>query len=86
MARPRGFEPPTARAEIWCSIQLNYGRASSCKFLGGNFMSINSMLQLIFKRELTKSCIYLNKSYTLNTFVKIMLEKLDSKTGYQKKL
>ncbi|MEA2104380.1 MAG: hypothetical protein U9P79_07060 [Candidatus Cloacimonadota bacterium] len=49
-------------------------------------MSINSMLQLIFKRELTKSCIYLNKSYTLNTFVKIMLEKLDSKTGYQKKL
>ena len=24
--RPEGFEPSTPRAEIWYSIQLNYGR------------------------------------------------------------
>jgi site-specific DNA recombinase len=27
MARPEGFEPPTPRFVVWCSIQLSYGRA-----------------------------------------------------------
>ena len=26
MARPKGFEPPTPRFVVWCSIQLSYGR------------------------------------------------------------
>ena len=26
MARPDGFEPPTPRFVVWCSIQLSYGR------------------------------------------------------------
>ena len=26
MARPEGFEPPTPRFVVWCSIQLSYGR------------------------------------------------------------
>jgi hypothetical protein len=30
MARPEGFEPPTPRSVVWCSIQLSYGR-----FMGG---------------------------------------------------
>ena len=25
-ARPEGFEPPTPRFEVWCSIQLSYER------------------------------------------------------------
>ena len=27
VARPRGLEPLTPRSEVWCSIQLSYGRA-----------------------------------------------------------
>ena len=27
--RPTGLEPVTPRSEVWCSIQLSYGRASS---------------------------------------------------------
>ncbi len=26
MARSEGFEPPTPRFEVWCSIQLSYER------------------------------------------------------------
>src|SRR6266849_1064990 len=26
LARPDGFEPPTPRFVVWCSIQLSYGR------------------------------------------------------------
>jgi hypothetical protein len=26
VARPKGFEPPTPRFVVWCSIQLSYGR------------------------------------------------------------
>ena len=26
MARPERFELPTPRFEVWCSIQLSYGR------------------------------------------------------------
>ena len=26
LARPEGFEPPTPRFVVWCSIQLSYGR------------------------------------------------------------
>ncbi len=28
MARSEGFEPPTPRFEVWCSIQLSYERTS----------------------------------------------------------
>ena len=28
MARPEGFEPPTPRFVVWCSIQLSYGRVA----------------------------------------------------------
>jgi hypothetical protein len=28
MARPEGFEPPTPRSVVWCSVQLSYGRAN----------------------------------------------------------
>jgi hypothetical protein len=28
LARPEGFEPPTPRFVVWCSIQLSYGRLS----------------------------------------------------------
>ena len=27
MARPEGFEPPTPRSVVWCSVQLSYGRS-----------------------------------------------------------
>jgi hypothetical protein len=26
VARPEGFEPPTPRSVVWCSVQLSYGR------------------------------------------------------------
>ena len=26
LARPEGFEPPTPKFVVWCSIQLSYGR------------------------------------------------------------
>ena len=26
LVRPEGFEPPTPKFEVWCSIQLSYGR------------------------------------------------------------
>ena len=26
VARPEGFEPPTPKFVVWCSIQLSYGR------------------------------------------------------------
>jgi hypothetical protein len=29
LARPEGVEPPTPRFEVWCSIQLSYGRFGS---------------------------------------------------------
>ena len=29
MARPKGFEPLTPRFEVWCSIQLSYGRLAN---------------------------------------------------------
>jgi hypothetical protein len=28
VARSEGFEPPTPRFEVWCSIQLSYERRS----------------------------------------------------------
>ena len=28
LARPEGFEPPTPRSVVWCSVQLSYGRLS----------------------------------------------------------
>ena len=28
MARPEGFEPPTPRSVVWCSVQLSYGRST----------------------------------------------------------
>jgi hypothetical protein len=28
LARPEGFEPPTPRSVVWCSVQLSYGRRS----------------------------------------------------------
>ena len=27
VARPEGFEPPTPRSVVWCSVQLSYGRS-----------------------------------------------------------
>src|SRR5713101_6162975 len=30
MARSEGFEPPTPRFEVWCSIQLSYERLELC--------------------------------------------------------
>src|SRR5947208_6735639 len=30
LARPEGFEPPTPRFVVWCSIQLSYGRVAQC--------------------------------------------------------
>jgi hypothetical protein len=30
LARPEGFEPPTPRFVVWCSIQLSYGRVGNC--------------------------------------------------------
>ena len=40
MARPRGLEPLTPRSEVWCSIQLSYGRANLLKIFTqqGNFL------------------------------------------------
>jgi hypothetical protein len=32
MARPEGFEPPTPRSVVWCSVQLSYGRLLDLKF------------------------------------------------------
>ena len=32
LARPEGFEPPTPRSVVWCSVQLSYGRAMKLKF------------------------------------------------------
>jgi hypothetical protein len=38
LVRPEGFEPPTPRFEVWCSIQLSYGRLcgqySQCSLKG----------------------------------------------------
>jgi hypothetical protein len=31
VARSEGFEPPTPRFEVWCSIQLSYERASGIR-------------------------------------------------------
>jgi AAA domain len=28
LARPEGFEPPTPRSVVWCSVQLSYGRST----------------------------------------------------------
>jgi hypothetical protein len=28
LARPEGFEPPTPRSVVWCSVQLSYGRGN----------------------------------------------------------
>jgi hypothetical protein len=28
VARPEGFEPPTPRFVVWCSVQLSYGRST----------------------------------------------------------
>jgi hypothetical protein len=39
MARPEGFEPPTPRFVVWCSVQLSYGR---------NLNSITSLREVIF--------------------------------------
>jgi hypothetical protein len=33
LARPEGFEPPTPRSVVWCSVQLSYGRVMKVKFL-----------------------------------------------------
>ncbi len=30
MARPKRFELLTPRFEVWCSIQLSYGRLTTC--------------------------------------------------------
>ncbi len=30
LARPEGFEPPTPRSVVWCSVQLSYGRGYVC--------------------------------------------------------
>jgi hypothetical protein len=30
MVRSEGFEPPTPRFEVWCSIRLSYERAARC--------------------------------------------------------
>jgi hypothetical protein len=30
LARSEGFEPPTPRFEVWCSIQLSYERLGLC--------------------------------------------------------
>ena len=35
LARPEGFEPPTPRFVVWCSIQLSYGRAWRAPHKGG---------------------------------------------------
>src|SRR5205807_1097116 len=34
MARPEGFEPPTPRFVVWCSIQLSYGRLCRRREMG----------------------------------------------------
>jgi hypothetical protein len=31
LARSEGFEPPTPRFEVWCSIQLSYERVSGIR-------------------------------------------------------
>ncbi len=33
MARPEGFEPPTPRSVVWCSVQLSYGRVTVIVFV-----------------------------------------------------
>ena len=33
--RPTGLEPVTPRSEVWCSIQLSYGRSQLVKRLSG---------------------------------------------------
>src|SRR5215470_14598857 len=35
LARPEGFEPPTPRSVVWCSVQLSYGRLENLNFASG---------------------------------------------------
>ena len=41
LARPEGFEPPTPRFVVWCSVQLSYGRVVKFRF---KFQLWNSIL------------------------------------------
>ena len=38
MARPEGFEPPTPRSVVWCSVQLSYGRSLNLRFQISDFL------------------------------------------------
>ena len=46
---PEGFEPPTLRVEVWCSIQLSYG----CEGILNN-LQISPVFILRFKKSLNK--------------------------------
>ena len=39
VARSEGFEPPTPRFEVWCSIQLSYERRGFYKALDRDLVS-----------------------------------------------
>ena len=55
LARPEGFEPPTPRFVVWCSIQLSYGRlllvsmtyTSASDLLGTERAHVCGMLQCV---------------------------------------
>jgi hypothetical protein len=50
LARPEGFEPPTPRSVVWCSVQLSYGRASMAKKTGGE-SDLNPRCPLAYTRS-----------------------------------
>ncbi len=45
MARPVGVEPTTPRSEVWCSIQLSYGRKWNFDILTDDVVILQSTLR-----------------------------------------
>ena len=59
MARPVGVEPTTPRSEVWCSIQLSYGRTSFgfsylYSYVVTLFRGAHLLLTLINKKQLSE--------------------------------